>query len=158
MVLVLEKISPRLFPPPILAALPSSANAGLISPSVPEGGALGICFANACRVPRRYARFKGAERFLPVVRGVLRRSGKVTSTLIGVSSSGFHEGRFGSRSGFNSPWASLMLGRNGVLKSPSRQQISAQGGFRAAHMPKEQGGAALRFACSFSYHWCGCIE
>ena len=53
----------------------------------------------------------------------------------GVSSSCLLEGRFGSRSGFNSPWASLMLGRNGVLKSPSRQQISAQGGLRAAHMP-----------------------
>ena len=53
----------------------------------------------------------------------------------GVSSSCLLEGRFGSCSGFKSPWASLMLGRNGVLKSPSRQQISAQGGSRAAHMP-----------------------
>ena len=40
-----KKISPRLFPPPILDSLPSSANAGLISPSVPEGGSSGALIA-----------------------------------------------------------------------------------------------------------------
>ena len=40
-----EKISPSLKPPPILDPLPSSANAGLISPSVPEGGSSGALIA-----------------------------------------------------------------------------------------------------------------
>ena len=48
-VLVPKKKSPPSFPPPILHPLPSSANAGLISPSVPEGGSSGALFAGGAR-------------------------------------------------------------------------------------------------------------
>ena len=41
----MKKISPRPILPPILGPLPSSANAGLISPSVPEGGSSGALIA-----------------------------------------------------------------------------------------------------------------
>ena len=62
----------KVIPAPLTFSYPCrtviDTNAGPVSLPGAGGGTLGTCFANACRVSRRFARFTAAER-PPLVMG-----------------------------------------------------------------------------------------